>query len=222
MQLDDFIRRADEVLALGQNALATTRQDRNGSERVADQAFAAFRAASLSFLANVYGSEHSYFSDFNDRVTHAYPRDINVGLGILGAAKGELEGGWLRTTRGLVSAEIFADFLEMADHLLSEHYKDAAAVVAGSSLEEHLRQLAVVAKIPTTVVKGNDTRPKKADSLNAELATAGVYSKLDQKNITAWLGLRNKAAHGDYAAYDEAQVALLVEGVRQFMARVQP
>ena len=38
-------------------------------------------------------------------------------------------------------AELFADFLEMADYLLSEGYKDPAAVLGGSMLEEHLRQL---------------------------------------------------------------------------------
>jgi hypothetical protein len=55
--------------------------------------------------------------------------------------------------------------------------------------------------------------------MNADLASAGVYTKLDQKSVTAWLDLRNKAAHGEYAKYSQEQVGLLVSGVRDFIAR---
>ncbi len=37
----------------------------------------------------------------------------------------------------------------MAEHLLDEGYKDAATVIAGSSLEPHLRQLCQKSGIPT-------------------------------------------------------------------------
>ena len=62
--------------------------------------------------------------------------------------------------------------------------------------------------------------PKKADLLNSELTKQQVYSKLDQKNVTAWLGLRNDAAHGNYDAYGKEQVGLLIAGVRDFISRV--
>ena len=51
------------------------------------------------------------------------------------------------------------------------------------------------------------------------LHRGGVYSKLDQKNVTAWLDLRNKAAHGKYAEYQIEQVALMLDGVRNFVTR---
>lgn len=53
------------------------------------------------------------------------------GRGILKAVKTEMEGGWVFTAKDIVSAEIFADFLEMSQYLLSEGYKDAAAVMIG-------------------------------------------------------------------------------------------
>jgi len=56
--------------------------------------------------------------------------------------------------------------------------------------------------------------------LNADLATSGVYGKLDQKNVTAWLDLRNKAAHGHYNEYTKEQVALLLNAVRDFVTRL--
>lgn len=62
--------------------------------------------------------------------------------------------------------------------------------------------------------------PKKADRLNAELAGAAVYTKLDQKQITAWLDLRNNAAHGKYDQYSNDQVANAISGITNFMSRV--
>jgi hypothetical protein len=62
-------------------------------------------------------------------------------------------------------------------------------------------------------------KPKKAEALNAELAGNTVYSKLEQKNVTSWLGLRNEAAHGNYGSYDAAQVDLMMQSVRDFIAR---
>ena len=129
-----------------------------------------------------------------------------------------MAGGWLNTAKGLVSAEIFADLLEMAEHLLEEGYKDPAAVVAGSVLEEHLRQLCQRSDIEMTQPGGG--KPKKADLLNADLVRAGVYNQLDQKQITAWLDLRNKAAHGRYGEYSKEQVALMLQSVSDFMVRV--
>ncbi len=56
--------------------------------------------------------------------------------------------------------------------------------------------------------------------MNSELASATVYSKLDQKNVTAWLDLRNKAAHGQYSEYSKEQVALFIQSVRDFITRI--
>jgi hypothetical protein len=136
--------------------------------------------------------------------------------GILRALRNDYEAGYLQSVVELVHADVFADFLDMADYLLEQHYKDPAAVVAGSVLEEHLRKLCDKHGIP--VVKP-DGSPKKADVLNSELTAAGIYSKLDQKSVTAWLDLRNKAAHGKYSEYTQEQVTLMLQGVRDFASR---
>ena len=56
--------------------------------------------------------------------------------------------------------------------------------------------------------------------MNADLASAGVYNKLDQKSVTAWLDLRNKAAHGHYSEYTADQVSNMLSSVLEFTARV--
>jgi uncharacterized protein YutE (UPF0331/DUF86 family) len=104
----------------------------------------------------------------------------------------------------------------MADELVSKGYKDPSAVLTGSVLEQHLRALAIKSGLVATSADG---RPKKADTVNSELVKAGVYSKLEQKNVTAWLGLRNEAAHGKYGTYDSSQVEALLRDVRSFVTR---
>lgn len=136
--------------------------------------------------------------------------------GILRALREDYDAGYMRTVEELVHADLFADFLEMADELLSKSYKDPAAVLAGSVLEEHLRKLAVRSGLSTEDSNG---RPLKADTLNANLAKVPVYNKVEQKNVTAWLGLRNEAAHGRYDNYGQAQVEALVRDVRSFLGR---
>ena len=140
-------------------------------------------------------------------------------VGVIEALKADIEAGYVDSLRVLVHAELFADFIEMSEHLLAEGYKDAAAVIGGSSLESHLRQLCVKNGLSVTQASAKGIRPKKADTLNSELAGASVYSKLDQKSVTSWLDLRNKAAHGHYGDYTKDQVALLLQGIQDFMAR---
>ena len=88
-------------------------------------------------------------------------------------------------------------------------------------VEEHLRQLCVANGLSVESIKSGKPIPKKADLINAELATAGVYGKLDQKSVTSWLDLRNKAAHGKYNEYTKEQVDLMIQGVSNFMVRNQ-
>ncbi len=152
------------------------------------------------------------------RYREALRRSSQDMVGALKALRRDYDAGYLARVQGLIRAEVFADFLEMAGHLLGQGYKDPAAVLAGGVLEEHLRTLCATQGI-STLAAG---RPKKADTMNAELGAAGVYNKLDQKNVTAWLDLRNKAAHGQYDQYTADQVATMLSGVQEFAARTSP
>jgi len=137
-------------------------------------------------------------------------------IGILKALKVDYEANHLEVIHELIHADVFADFLEMADYLLKEGYKDPAAVLAGGTLEEHLRKLCQKNDIN---IKKDNSHYRTADSLNADLAGANVYSKLDQKSVTAWLDLRNKAAHSRYNEYTKDQVALMVQSILDFISR---
>lgn len=135
-------------------------------------------------------------------------------VGILSALRDDVAADWLETVAELLHADTFDDFLAMADELLSTKYKDAAAVVAGAVLESHLRLLSA-----KYLGAGAGGPAKKADALNAELAGAGVYNKLQQKIVTGWLAIRNAAAHGQFGEYSAAQVENLIGGIREFVLR---
>lgn len=136
-------------------------------------------------------------------------------IGVVKSLLSDIRNGFLKSLEEIIHGELFADFLEMADHLNNNGFKDAAAVIAGSTLESHLRQLCTKCGLPTSV----GGKPIKSDTLNSDLVKASAYTKLDQKNVIAWLDLRNSAAHGHYSAYDSKQVSLIIAGIRDFITR---
>jgi hypothetical protein len=137
--------------------------------------------------------------------------------GILLALRDAYQNGYLEEVHELIHADVFTDFLEMAQHLLEEGYKDPSAVLVGGVLEEHLRKLCT--KNGIAITNPTDSKARKADGLNNDLAKAGAYDKLAQKNVTAWLDLRNKAAHAEYNTYDANQVDYRLRGLRDFLTR---
>jgi len=182
----------------------------------------AFLTSARAVVHRITGINSTYTKNLEEIMSREWQDDhkIDYILGGLLSLNEDFNSGYLESYSELIHGETFGNFLEMADHLYEEGYKDAAAVIAGSTLEEHLRQLCNKnhINIEHTNTKGNIV-PEKADKLNSDLASASVYEKLDQKNVTAWLDLRNKAAHGKYTEYTKEQVQLMISGIRDFMTR---
>jgi hypothetical protein len=215
---DELKRRFEELVVTGSRVFASARPPGRGvvSDYYVDSAlFHEWRAAGYSLVAFTFGDDSSHYRLLKEGCVHPYREHTARGLGVLKAARQDLDAGFLVGLKNLVAADFFADFLEMAEYLLKSRYKDPATVLIGGVLEEHIRALCRRATI--SISDGNG--PLKADRLNAELAKAAVYTKLDQKAVTAWLDLRNKAAHGEYSAYTDEQVRLMLQGVRDFANR---
>jgi hypothetical protein len=49
-------------------------------------------------------------------------------------------------------------------------------------------------------------------------AKKGIYRKAEQKQMIAWQGLRNHAAHGE-EEFTAQEIRLMVQGVRDFISR---
>ena len=127
------------------------------------------------------------------------------------AAKRDFDAGLLTDMRSLITAEVFADFIEQAEHLLEAGYYVPAASLTGAVLEDTLRKLCD---------KNNLSLPNvtKIDRLNADLAKAGIYDKLIQKRITALADIRNNADHGHFDKFRREDVEDMVKWVRSFTA----
>lgn len=130
------------------------------------------------------------------------------------AFRDDIKAGWVNKLSELVRAETSADMIEMATDLLAAGYKDAAAVIAGTAAELHLRALSNKNGIIVLDQKG---KPRKADTLRIDLRQAQVTSALQDKRISYWLGLRNNAAHGSYSEYTSDDVKVLISELTTFM-----
>ena len=136
--------------------------------------------------------------------------------GILGALKSDFQAGYIHTIEELVHGVVFDDFLEMASELLAKGYKDPAAVIAGSVLEEHIRKLTVRNGLDTLDTKN---KPKSFDTLATQLVKAQQFSEPQRKILVGWYGQRNEAAHGHYVNVIGSEVGRMIEGIRDFMVR---
>ena len=81
-----------------------------------------------------------------------------------------------------------------------------------------MRELCIANDVSLEILNNKEKLiAKKADVMNADLAKLNVYSGLYQKQIIAWLGIRNSAAHGKYDEYSVEEVKLMLQGIRQFI-----
>jgi hypothetical protein len=219
---DSVLRELDDVVARFRELQARGVSREIGAE--ADAVAAEFVTRALQVARRATGGAGEHVRQIEmiiaevgwSKILRAIP---HVG-GTIEGLRHAVASGYLVRVVQLARAEVFSDFLEMAQYLLDEGYKDAAAVLVRGVLEGHLRELCTRNRIDTTC---SDTRgmtvPKKVDTMNADLKKAGAYSTTQQKSVTAWYGLGTDAAHGNYGEYTTEEVKLTLQGVRDFLAR---
>ena len=220
MNKDFFIKQLDEIIKDFNNMKSKAQYD-DLSGNTATEEITSALTKSKAAIARIVGNKSEYYKDVEATLKRT---NINEGtklkhiIGSVIALKSDLQNDYLKTFSDIIQSEVFSDYLEMAEHLLQEGYKDPSAVLVGSTLEVHLRELCLTNSIDieTTNSKGN-LIPKKADLMNSDLAKSGAYSSAYQKQIIAWLGIRNSAAHGKYSEYKIEEVNLMLQGVRQFI-----
>ena len=182
--------------------------------------YSAYTGSVMSFFKSVLDCESPYIKEYQNCAQQYNLTSVLNGIDILKRILGDVKEGWLSNLKGLVSAEIFSNFLDMADHLILEGYKDPAAIIIGSVLEEHLRNLCIKNSIAiTTTDSSGKIKAKRASAMNDDVAKKGIYNLLEQKSVTTWLDLRNKAAHGKYSEYDLKQVINMHQVVKDFIIR---
>jgi hypothetical protein len=220
MNVDEkIVTRFDELIKEGEKVLATRSNRQMGDHNpfqthdlnINSQMSHQRGISCINILGRVFGESsvhYQKFDGFYKRFNDYTP--VSIAQGILKAAKDDYENGYLFETNVLIRAEVFDSFLDQASYLRKEGYFAPAAVIAGGVLEDALRTLCTRKGIPPPA-------KSKLDSMNAELAKAGVYNLLVQKRITALADLRNKAAHGLWNEFSAADVEDMMNQVRRFM-----
>lgn len=210
-RFDELLEKGDEVLNTFQSGIQSVGEITTfGPSKVNNQLSFEWGTNCLNILKRIFGSDSDHYVQFNKQFLQIDKfKNTQNAFGILKAAKNDYENGYLFDTRTLIEAEVFDDFLEQSEHLLTQGYFTAAAVIAGSVLEDALRKLCEKTGITLSA------KPK-LDTMNADLAKAAVYNLLKQKQITALADLRNKAAHG-LGGFAKEDVESMIKDVRRFM-----
>jgi len=207
--------RIEELINFGERVKASVHQTPTGRE-VDSGLYTQWVISSLTFLSAALGEDGAHYQTFAGirQWVQEWHDKVPQYLGVLHAARDDIESGWVGRRDLLLTADAFGSFLEQAEYLLSEGYENAAAVLVGGVLEATLRKICDVHGVPY------DPRATM-EPLNVALARHAppVYNKLVQKQITAWADLRNNAAHGRYSEYTKKQVADMLGWVREFAAR---
>lgn len=137
---------------------------------------------------------------------------------IFETALGMLRDGRINGLIAGIQAETVGELIEQADDLVA-NFRVAAAVIAGGALETHLRHLC---ERHTLTIEGSGSLENYNTALaRARKAGAEILGTADNKLIVGWSDMRNKAAHDpSNFPHDAAAVRLMIEGIRQLVARV--
>lgn len=173
--------------------------------------FLAWRTRSLAFLMRTLGASDTYTIAFEVGSRDDYFSSRDGSVAVLRNLRGDVDAGYLTNYYLGVAGEVVSDLLDIAVWSLGEGSKEAGAVLAGSALELGLRRVAAAHTIDIRRARG-------IDDVNDALRDGGVYSAVRHGQVNAWRVLRNHAIHGDHAAYADADVRLMLEGVRAFLA----
>lgn len=217
----DFFKKQLEEIISDYSIIKSKAKNKDLSGNIAIEDISHLLSKSKAAVARIAGKNSDYYKDIEAILKRT---NIRIGyklryvMGTISALKSDLENDYLKSYSDIIQSEVFSDYLEMAEYLLNEGYKDAAAVLIGSTLEVHLRELCISNNIDikTTNNKGKII-PKKADEMNSDLAKSNVYSSTYKKQVTAWLGIRNSAAHGKYSEYTKEEISLMLQGIKQFI-----
>lgn len=182
------------------------------SELIKEEDFIEWKVKAKNLLVKSCGEDSEHYKEFlKNEKQSMYGTNLGTAkrlLPVFKAAKSDFDGGYLSSVRVLVQAEIFESELEQAEELLKSGYKTASAVIAGIVLETGLRELCDT----------NAIDHGKLDKMNADLAKAGIYGKLEQKRITALANIRNSAAHGNPDEFTSDDVNDMIRDVERFLA----
>lgn len=206
--------------------LRATQLDKEANETVwkwANNTRMRFFALKTNFLAVLMMLGSSFYinslvdevTSFDDPLLH-----LDNLAGMIIALAEDYESGMLKSVIEEVEAEVTINYLEQAEELLSDAPAGTAqygpsAVLLGTILENSLRLLCG-RQIPPIDTYNNGNH-KKMNTLIDDLKKAGLFNEAKAKQLRAWAGIRNHAAHGQFDEFTREDVDLMLKGIRNFL-----
>lgn len=218
---DELIAQLTKIIDSGERVLATETAEGLQKSIVNEQKFHDFRISATSFLSRVFGQDSTYYQSFKSEVTQPTASRTRRGIGMLTAARAELQGDWLETTSGAINRDALTDMLRLARTQQEETHPVAAVIIAGAVLEKHLRNLCLAKGIKIHNDLENRVVPKRGLQLSGEAYKKKLYSRQDNKDVIGWLELYETAAAGKAEAVTLGQAKTMITGVQSFIAKTR-
>lgn len=185
--------------------------------------FIEWRTKAATVLALVVPKGHVHRSSIEALPTLLPSANLLKGaLSVLKGVKDDFEQGFFEDLALVIESEIAADYMGQAEHLLAEGQRGKfdhvpAAVLAGAVLEKALRAMCNQQEPPVPVLNGK-SEPKTLNPLIDDLKKAGAFNETKAKQLRAWAGIRNHAAHGEFEQFNRGDVEAMIPGINAFLA----
>jgi hypothetical protein len=211
-------KRFDELAEQAEKVEATKRKStpvygESARDYVDSELLLTWTVKTQDTLSKVCGNESQHFIHFAEAEEGGSFRtnfdNFKRMKAVFNAAKEDFEGGYLASAHDLVRAEVFSSELEQASELLKSGYATAAAVIAGAVLETAMRELC----------NRHNIQPAMLGRMNDDLAKAGVYNTIIQKQMITLTAIRNSAAHGNQGEFTAEQVKSMIADIERFLSQ---
>jgi hypothetical protein len=208
---DIAISRVDELLA-------STKKFFPGGDNINVQLIDETTFGSIAFINLIYHEDHEFIKQIkNARDTflrgnrgNFYGQNLLWTIkGILETVKYEIAHDMLGSLENQAKGEILGDFISLSRSLLSEGFKDSAAVLACGALEDCLKKHALN--------NGLNVSEKDLSEVINSLKSKGVIKGAQAGVVQSYVQLRNKAFHAQFDKIEPPEVASLISFVEQFL-----
>lgn len=167
-------------------------------------------ARAETLLLDSFGARHPYVEQFRslrNKPGIDWEEEFLNLVAIFLAASDDFGKGYHLQMRPLLLAEVLKDFLDQAVELLDKGFVIPACTLAGATLENFLREQCESLGLEIGKKRG-------IQHFNGQLKDRGVYSNQQSELISVWAQMRNVTAHGNPAIPSNAEVRLMIQGIR--------
>lgn len=224
MKIKELLLKQFEVLESRIAVIEKTKWQQAYVEYVDPVQYLQWKTQVITLLQQVYPSNlfPKELSKRSDGATNKWIDFLFV-VGVFRAAYEDFRNGLLDDLQLGIEGAIACDYLRQAELLMNDkedigYSYIPAAVLTGAVLEKSLRTLCENQEPPIDITNEN-SKPKRAQRMLDDLKKIGVFTSIEAKQVEAWLAIRNAAAHGKDDEFTRSDVASMIRGVTDFMAK---